>query len=277
MSATIWHFLQFLPWFFQPIVIWGHFVGWPQLHPDPGELSNLMSKRIIMERVLLALGMALVAVYIAGRIDATVLSRLGVRSFEQSLSRPSASDTPQQRPVSFPVTFSLWSQPRIAAYKQSLAQHLPSPIAILRLTAIKLEVPVLNGTDQLTLNRGAGWINGTSRPGERGNIGIAGHRDSFFRGLKDLKLGDGIDLVTRSRTETYVVDQMRVVSPDDVSVLQPTSNSSLTLVTCYPFYFVGSAPLRYIVHASSIRSQPLSADAGDTVGPAVRKINRRTK
>lgn len=231
----------------------------------------MMSKRILTERVLLALGMALLAVYVAGRIDATVLSRLAVRSFELSLPPPSTSDRPRHGPDSFPVAFSLWSQPRIEAYQHSLAQHLQSPIAILRVTAIKLEVPVLNGTDELTLNRGAGWINGTSRPGERGNIGIAGHRDGFFRGLKDLKLGDAIDLVTRNRTETYAVDQMWVVSPDDVSVLQPTSNPSLTLVTCYPFYFVGSAPLRYIVHASRIRSQPLSADAGDTLGPAVRK------
>lgn len=230
-----------------------------------------MSKRITMERVLLALGMALLAVYVAGRIHATMLSRLAVQSFELSLPRPSAPEIPQHRPHSFPVEFSLWSQPRIEAYKQSLAQHLESPIAVLRVTAIKLEVPVLNGTDELTLNRGAGWINGTSRPGERGNIAIAGHRDGFFRGLKDLKLGDAIDLVTRNRTETYSVDQMRVVSPDDVSVLQPTSNPSLTLVTCYPFHFVGSAPLRYIVHASRVRSQPLAADAGGTLGAAVRK------
>lgn len=226
-----------------------------------------------MERVLLALGMAFLVLYVAGMIHATLLSRLAVRSFELSLPRPPASDTSRQRTGSFPVAFGLWSQPRIAAYKQSLAQHLPSPIAVLRVTAIKLEVPVLNGTDELTLNRGAGWINGTTRPGERGNIAIAGHRDGFFRDLKDLKLGDAIDLVTRNRTETYAVDRMWVVSPDDLSVLQPTSNPSLTLVTCYPFYFVGSAPLRYIVHASRIRSQLLSVGAGKTQSPAVRKIN----
>lgn len=236
-----------------------------------------MSKRIMIERVLLALGMALSVVYIAGRIDAAMLSHLAVRSFELSLPRPSAPERPQHRPGSFPVEFSLWSQPRIEAYKQSLAQHLESPIAILRVTTIKLEVPVLNGTDELTLNRGAGWISGTSRPGEPGNIGIAGHRDGFFRGLKDLKFGDAIALVTRNRTETYAVDQMRVVSPADVSVLRPTSTPSLTLVTCYPFYFVGSAPLRYIVHASRTRPQPFSGEAGDTLGPAVRKPSRRTK
>lgn len=222
----------------------------------------MMFKRIIVERRLLAVATVLLAVYVAGRVHATLLSRLAVESFELSLPRISASEKPHLSQSSFQVPFGLWSQSRIEAYQQSLARHIEPPIAILRATTINLEVPVLNGTDELTLNRGAGWISGTSRPDERGNIGIAGHRDGFFRGLKDLKLGDTIDLVTRSRTETYAVDQMRVVSPEDLSVLEPTSNPSLTLVTCYPFYFMGSAPLRYIVHASRIRSQPLSTDAG---------------
>jgi sortase A len=95
-----------------------------------------------------------------------------------------------------------------------------------------------------------GHIGGTMRPGENGNIGIAGHRDGFFRVLKDVGPGDAIELATTSRTDTYVVDQIVLVSPNDVSVLQPRSISSLTLVTCYPFYFVGSAPQRYIVQAS---------------------------
>lgn len=124
------------------------------------------------------------------------------------------------------------------------------PLAVLRIPALHLEVPVLEGTDQFTLNRGVGRISGTSLPGEDGNIGIAGHRDGFFRSLKDIGMGNAIQLVTRSGTDVYLVDRIRITSPGDVTVLQPRTNRSLTLVTCYPFYFVGPAPSRYIVEAS---------------------------
>ena len=117
-------------------------------------------------------------------------------------------------------------------------------------------MPVYDGTDDLTLNRGVGRIIGTARLGEAGNTGIAGHRDGFFRGLKDIAPGDRIDLVLTSQTSHYVVENIQITSPDDVSVLQPTPKASLTLVTCYPFYFVGSAPQRYIVSASFAGFEP---------------------
>jgi len=117
-------------------------------------------------------------------------------------------------------------------------------------------VPVFNGTDALTLNRGAGRIVETAWPGEQGNIGIAAHRDGFFRGLKDVGLGDTIEMVTLSQTETYIIDRITIVDPSDVSVLQPRQRTSLTLITCYPFYFLGSAPQRYIVQASAAESAP---------------------
>jgi len=106
------------------------------------------------------------------------------------------------------------------------------------------------GTDELTLNHGVGRIAGTAHPRDSGNIGIAGHRDGFFRGLKDVAVGDIIDLKTLTGTNTYAVDRIQIVSPRQVEVLGPTSVPSITLVTCYPFYFIGSAPQRYIVTAS---------------------------
>ena len=108
----------------------------------------------------------------------------------------------------------------------------------------------------MTLNRGVGRIAGTANPGESGNIGIAGHRDGFFRGLKDVGPGDKIEMVTQSRVETYVVDHVVIVDPSDVSVLEPRPQPSLTLVTCYPFYYLGSAPKRYIVQATVTASEP---------------------
>src|SRR6185503_18622734 len=102
---------------------------------------------------------------------------------------------------------------------------------------------------RVTLDRGVGHIEHTAAPRSDGNSGIAGHRDGFFRGLKDIGSGDAIELETLGEREVYRVDRMWIVDPTDVSVLDPTPTPSLTLVTCYPFYFVGSAPQRYIVRA----------------------------
>ncbi len=120
---------------------------------------------------------------------------------------------------------------------------------MLRIPKIRLEVAVLPGTDDRTLDRGVGHIEDTAPPGTDGNSGLAGHRDGFFRGLKDIAPGDAIVLETLDATETYLVERTWIVNPDDVSVLDPTPTRSLTLVTCYPFYFVGSAPQRFIVRA----------------------------
>jgi len=130
------------------------------------------------------------------------------------------------------------------------------PSGVLSIPKLQLEVPVYDGTDDLTLNRGVGRIIGTARLGNAGNTGIAGHRDGFFRGLKDIAPGDRIDLVLPSQKSHYVVENIQITSPDDVSVLRPTPKASLTLVTCYPFYFVGSAPQRYIVIASLTGFEP---------------------
>ncbi len=127
------------------------------------------------------------------------------------------------------------------------------PLAVLTIPKIGLEVPLFDGTDEITLNHAVGRIAGTAQPGEEGNIGIAGHRDGFFRGLKDVEVGDAIELKTRKGTDMYFVDQTQIVKPNQVEVLQPRDVPSLTLVTCYPFYFLGSAPQRYIVTASLSR------------------------
>jgi sortase A len=209
-----------------------------------------------IERVSLALGLVLLSVYLVMRVQGELSSRLALLAFHTAqASTPAPETKPDQRTVSG-VDVSLWSESRIAEFKQSLAQHFGTPEAVLRIPRIYLEVPVFDGTDDLTLNRGVGRITGTAKVGMPGNIGIAGHRDGFFRGLKDIQTGDILELVLPDKTEKYAVDKMQIVSPDDVSVLQSGPASSLTLVTCYPFYFVGSAPKRYIVHASLIGPEP---------------------
>jgi len=125
---------------------------------------------------------------------------------------------------------------------------------------------VLEGTDDMILDRGVGHIIGTDGPDGNGNIGIAGHRDGFFRVLKDVGPGDEIELVTRRGTDIFKVDQVTLVLPNDVSVLQRRETRSLTLVTCYPFYFIGSAPQRYIVQASIQRSNDSRAEGNKPSG-----------
>ena len=117
-----------------------------------------------------------------------------------------------------------------------------------------IQVPVYDGTDDFTLNRGVGRIEGTAVVGAGGNLGIAGHRDSFFRGLKDIAIGDSIDLLTLRGNEAYSVSSIEIVDPADVGVLAPTEYKTITLVTCYPFYYVGHAPKRYIVKATAEHS-----------------------
>ena len=153
------------------------------------------------------------------------------------------------------VNFKLWSKDRIRAYSDSLGAAKRKAIAVLTINRLEIKAPVFTGTDDLTLNRGVGWIQGTSAPGGPENSGIAGHRDSFFRPLKDVVVGDAVELQTRDARLTYRVDQVEIVGPEDVNVLRPRGAASITLVTCYPFYFVGDAPLRFIVHARLEKQQ----------------------
>jgi sortase A len=145
----------------------------------------------------------------------------------------------------------LWDSARVRAYQRTLGIAMPTPEALLRVPKAGIEVPVYEGTSDLTLNRGVGHVSGTAMPGALGNVAITGHRDGFFRALKDVAVGDRVEMqrAVSGRTDTYVVKRIRVVSPQDTSVLSKTDASMLTLITCYPFYYVGAAPQRYVVQA----------------------------
>ena len=209
----------------------------------------------IIEKFLLGLGISALSVYVGVRVHGIVSSRGALerfRTLEQPRSQLGGSTGQKfsllQREE---LDFSLWSEKRIAGYREALTRYFAAPLAVVRIPKIHIVVPLFDGTDEVTLNRGVGRIVGTAKPGQAGNIGVAGHRDGFFRGLKDIGPGDMIELEMPNRTNRYVVDNVQITSPEDVSVLQPAVKPSLTLVTCYPFYFVGSAPQRYIVHAST--------------------------
>lgn len=114
---------------------------------------------------------------------------------------------------------------------------------------IGLSVMVLQGTTSRTLLHGVGHIDGTALPGEPGSIGIAGHRDTYFRRLKDIRANDEIQIQTAAGIATYKVDWIQITVPSDGGIVSLTNESALTLVTCYPFHFVGAAPERFVVHA----------------------------
>jgi sortase A len=132
---------------------------------------------------------------------------------------------------------------------QSESQTRFDGLAKLDIPKAGLSAMVMEGADNATLRVAVGHIPGTALPGQGGNVGLAGHRDSFFRGLRKLTIGDEITLTTRAGTLLYTVESIRVVRPDDVNVLRNTRYPALTLVTCYPFYYVGPAPQRWIVKA----------------------------
>lgn len=119
----------------------------------------------------------------------------------------------------------------------------------IKIPRLGLSAVILEGTKSRTLRLGVGHIRGTAIPGKPGNTAIAGHRDIFFRSLKEIHADDEIQLETQDGSTRYVVDWARVVAREDISVLDSTSESALTLVTCYPFYFIGAAPKRFVVRA----------------------------
>lgn len=217
-----------------------------------------------LERFLWIAGILLIALWAAARIHSYVGSRRDLERFTAAKSAarsaplpplpvapspaPALAPAPLARPLpEAPADYALWSKERVKAYEEARRQQASAPLAILRIPKIDLEVAVLDGTDDFTLNRAVGHIEYTDRPGDNGNIGIAGHRDGFFRGLKDVKKGDTLELETVSGRDSYRITDIWIVNPGDAQVLDPTPEPSVTLVACYPFYFVGHAPKRYIV------------------------------
>ena len=208
-----------------------------------------------LEGVLYVAGAVLLAVFAWVRFDANRQAEAALEAFEASLVPPAAAIAgadDERPPVDLDApNVELWAEKRIRQYRESLGVETEPPLAVMSIDTLDIHVPVFNGADEFNLNRGVARIIGTARVGEDGNLGIAGHRDGFFRGLKDIAIGDTIELRTARGTEVYAVSSIDIVEPSEVSVLGPTAEKTLTLVTCYPFYYVGHAPQRYIVKAKA--------------------------
>jgi LPXTG-site transpeptidase (sortase) family protein len=144
---------------------------------------------------------------------------------------------------------SLWDAKQIQDYEAALKAKYPPPLGLLIIRDLNIEVPIYNGTEEHILDRGAGRIKGMAKMNEDGNLGLSAHRDSFFRGLKDIEMGDEVLVQSAHGVVKYAVSNIKIVPKEDVSVLAPVETKTLTLVTCYPFYHVGAAPERMIVTA----------------------------
>ena len=219
----------------------------------PGSVRNKLLKA--GELLSYAAGVALTGFFVVQIAQGEVERRSGIEQFEQLASldfanRDAVAVTPAFEDTTGGPDTTLWSPGRIADYEASLAADLPPIIGILEVPSIGLEVPVYPTDSDMAMDRGAGVIDGMAYPHEPGNIGIAGHRDGYFRVLKDVKVGDTLTLQTLEGPKRFTIDAVQVVEITDTQLLQDTNDQTVTLVTCYPFYFVGHAPQRYIVTAS---------------------------
>ena len=199
-------------------------------------------RSVYLETFLVLVGIVCVGIYLSACAERSLVQKSESDSFDHQLASLIQTREPDQAE---------WSNTRVERYAATAQDPQIAATAVGRLVISKadVEVMILDGTSDATLDRGVGLIEGTARPGEGGNVGIAGHRDSFFRGLRHLSSGDEIELATLKGLTRYRISEILVVEPEYVQVLDPTPESSLTLVTCYPFYHIGSAPQRYIVRA----------------------------
>jgi sortase A len=180
-------------------------------------------------------------------IEHNVKGWLGIESPPFQATIPSSSPSERRSPR---------HHPKIA--KDGLIGRITIP-------RLNLSTIVREGTTSKVLSLAAGHIPGTALPGEKGNIAVAGHRDTLFRGLKDIKPSDVIDLETLDGRLEYQVASTEIVKPEDVAVLKPGPENELTLVTCYPFYYVGSAPDRFIVKARQVSQSPIEPNVWSEV------------
>ena len=209
-------------------------------------------------------GLVLIALHCSARAYGELERREAIAAFsdargevhaEADVFLEAAPATGEIVPVQRVPDQARWSASRIREYAAGAAaigESAALAAAVLRIPRVALEVPVYSGSSERNLNRGAALIAGTGAPDSDGNIAIAAHRDGYFRALRGVAVGDLVELETPHRRRQYRITELSIVDPENVSPLHDTEMPALTLVTCYPFYFVGSAPQRFIVRAVAI-------------------------
>lgn len=190
------------------------------------------ARLVILERVLLAIAVVSLGYFGFVSVEARLYQAYENRELDAILATVSSGEVNSA-----------------AAVPGRPAPAPGSVIGRVEIPRLRVSAIVRAGSDARTLQLAVGHIPGTAYPGDPGNVGLAGHRDTFFRRLADIRPDDEIRVVTPEGTFVYRVERTDVVQPEDVWVLDPTETPVLTLVTCYPFTYVGSAPERFIVRA----------------------------
>lgn len=248
-----------------------------------------------IERALLLIGILCLGSYAYAWLDTRLYERAQNQKLEEALARhslPASSTRQPAAPGSAPSQPSAQETDSFESFRSeedggerslspeeraeleaasTVYENLSEGDLIGRIKVPRLGVSalVLEGVGGRTLRRGVGHIPDTAYPGGSGNVGIAGHRDSFFRGLKDIQEDDLIEVTTPEGIHRYRVEWTKIVRPKDVQVLDGSGEPELTLVTCYPFYYVGSAPKRFIVRAVRVDGPGLGEPGarGEGEGP----------
>lgn len=229
----------------------------------------MSSKRaaVWLERALVLFGSACIGYYGYITLDARQFRNEQRAALEELLSSTPLAPVADAAAVSTPVRTKLPSPEREIARERTAptagarlsrvpprADQMPTDglIGILDIPRLRISSPIMSGDDDKTLDVAVGHLRDTPLPWERGNSAMAGHRDGLFRPLKDIKVGDTVRVRSSRGHFTYRVRHTRIVTPDDLSVLQPFDTDTLTLITCYPFNYIGAAPRRFIVQAERI-------------------------
>jgi sortase A len=200
--------------------------------------------RTLARYSFLAFAIVCLGLYSYDYVERAVYQAADSREFDRSVGRGAAPIVASRLPRN-PVSSSRRPSPSLLIGRLSVPR-------------LHLSAMVREGIDRRTLELSVGHIPATALPGEAGNVGVAGHRDTFFRGLKDLKTGDEIQFSTLSGDFQYVVESLTIVEPDNAGALAPSSENVLTMVTCYPFYYIGDAPRRFVARARQVPPQTAS-------------------
>ena len=217
-------------------------------------MTRLATKAAALEWFLLIFGLIAVDVYVWVNTSTVVYQAYANWAFDQRL-RGVEPTIPHF--VAAELGWSYEGVPVARPEQAPVPGHAPPAppprlVGRLRIPRLKLTAMVDEGADETVLTRAIGHIPGTGLPGVMGNVALAGHRDTFFRPLRNIHRDDLITLQTAQGSYDYLVKSTQIVDPRDVEVLNASGGQTLTLVTCYPFYYVGSAPKRFIVHASRV-------------------------
>ncbi|HEX5755339.1 MAG TPA: class D sortase [Arenimonas sp.] len=236
-------------------------------------MRNGLNLRVI-EIACWTLGVSLLLVYAGGRAHGEIERRQAIAAFTASKSTATlalakgaaidAAAAPAMVPVAQTTWAPLsavpgdpdrseWSPARVRGHAESVLADPSLPVALLRIPRVALEVPVYPDVGERNLNRGAGLVDTGANADSNGNIAIAAHRDGYFRVLSQVEVGDVIELESAAQQRRYRIDALSIVDPHDLSPLQASDGPVLTLITCYPFWFVGNAPQRYIVRAVAMQ------------------------